>query len=91
MDYLDGNSFTAYVGIDWGNSKHDICVQAAGSTSREFDCIPHRILVAHQKPAVAGYKAVLFTLSCGETTQGQLGLGQEALCSRGWELRMMPE
>ncbi len=43
MDYLDGNSFTAYVGIDWGNSKHDICVQAAGSMSREFDCIPHQV------------------------------------------------
>src|ERR1700692_2398688 len=31
--------FTAYVGIDWADTKHDICVQAAGDTRREFGCI----------------------------------------------------
>jgi len=35
--------FTAYVGIDWADTKHDICLQAAGSDRREFDCIPHRV------------------------------------------------
>jgi len=35
--------FTAYVGIDWADSKHDICLQAAGSEQREFDCFPHRV------------------------------------------------
>lgn len=35
--------FTAYVGIDWGDTKHDICLQAAGSDRREFDCIPHQV------------------------------------------------
>jgi transposase len=35
--------FTAYVGIDWGDTKHDICLQAAGSDRREFDRIPHQV------------------------------------------------
>ena len=26
MNYLTDNAFTAYVGIDWADSKHDICV-----------------------------------------------------------------
>ncbi|MCP4949740.1 MAG: IS110 family transposase [Aestuariibacter sp.] len=43
MNYLDSNSFTAYVGIDWADSKHDICVQAAGGQQREFDCISHQV------------------------------------------------
>jgi transposase len=36
-------SFTAYVGIDWADTKHDICVQAAGDTRRQFGCIAHRV------------------------------------------------
>jgi hypothetical protein len=35
--------FTAYVGIDWADTKHDICLQAAGDDRREFDCIPHQV------------------------------------------------
>jgi transposase len=35
--------FTAHVGIDWADTKHDICLQAAGSDQREFDCIPHDV------------------------------------------------
>jgi hypothetical protein len=34
--------FTAYVGIDWADTKHDICLQAAGDTEHRFDCIPHQ-------------------------------------------------
>ena len=29
-------AFTAFVGIDWADTKHDICVQAAGSERREW-------------------------------------------------------
>jgi transposase len=36
--------FTAYVGIDWADTKHDICLQAAGDDRREFDCIAHQVL-----------------------------------------------
>jgi hypothetical protein len=35
--------FTAYVGIDWADTKHDICLQAAGDDRREFDCIAHQV------------------------------------------------
>lgn len=35
--------FTAFVGIDWADSKHDVCLQAAGSQAREFVCIPHEV------------------------------------------------
>ena len=35
--------FTAFVGIDWADTKHDICLQAAGNEQREFDCIAHQV------------------------------------------------
>lgn len=35
--------FRAFVGIDWADTKHDICVQAAGSKQRELSCIPHQV------------------------------------------------
>jgi transposase len=35
--------FTAYVGIDWADKKHDICVQPADSEAREFSVIPHKV------------------------------------------------
>jgi len=43
MNHLTDNAFTAYVGIDWADSKHDICVQATGGQQREFDCIAHQV------------------------------------------------
>lgn len=36
-------SFTAFVGIDWADKKHDVCVQPAGSEMREFSVIPHKV------------------------------------------------
>lgn len=35
--------FRAFVGIDWADTKHDICVQVAGSKQRELSCIPHQV------------------------------------------------
>jgi len=43
MTPLSNQQFTAYVGIDWADTKHDICLQAAGDIRREFDCIPHEV------------------------------------------------
>jgi transposase len=34
-------AFTVFVGIDWADAKHDVCMQAAGSSRREFSCIAH--------------------------------------------------
>ena len=34
-------SFTAFVGIDWADKKHDFCIQAAGSDQRVFGTLNH--------------------------------------------------
>jgi len=36
------SQFTAFVGIDWADAKHDVCVQAAASEQRNFDCFAHQ-------------------------------------------------
>ena len=35
--------FKAFVGLDWADKKHDICIQAAGSSEREFYQIQHTV------------------------------------------------
>ncbi len=40
--------FTAFVGLDWADKKHDICLQAAGCEDREFDCFAHRVTAIEQ-------------------------------------------
>ncbi len=42
MNPLPGSSFTAFIGMDWADTKHDVCLQAANSELREFDCFPHQ-------------------------------------------------
>jgi transposase len=37
------SQFTAFIGLDWADTKHDVCLQAAGSAQREFDCLPHQV------------------------------------------------
>jgi transposase len=43
MAALSNQQFKAFVGIDWADTKHDICLQRAGDETREFDCIPHQV------------------------------------------------
>ena len=43
MSPLSASKFTAFIGIDWADSKHDVCLQAADSKQREFDCFPHQV------------------------------------------------
>ena len=33
--------FAAFIGIDWADKKHDICLSVAGSTKRERSVVPH--------------------------------------------------
>ena len=42
MNSLITAKYTAFVGLDWADAKHDICLQAAGRDRREFDCFAHR-------------------------------------------------
>lgn len=43
MKPVPDGEFTAFIGIDWADSKHDICLQAADSEQREFDRFAHRV------------------------------------------------
>ena len=43
MNHYKHGPYTAYIGIDWADSKHDVCLQAAGSEQREFACLPHQV------------------------------------------------
>jgi transposase len=43
MKTADNKPFTAYIGIDWADTKHDICIQKAGEERREFSRISHKV------------------------------------------------
>jgi len=40
MTNINGK-FSVYIGIDWANKKHDICLQGKSDNRREFCIIPH--------------------------------------------------
>lgn len=42
------SQFTAVIGIDWADKKHDVCVQAIGSDVREFSRISHKVEKIHE-------------------------------------------
>jgi transposase len=35
-------AFAAFIGLDWADAKHDVCLQAAGAERREFLVLEHR-------------------------------------------------
>src|SRR5262245_65555787 len=41
MTQVSHDAFAAFVGIDWADAKHDICLQAAGSAKRECSQLEH--------------------------------------------------
>ncbi|WP_196251536.1 hypothetical protein [Cupriavidus necator] len=43
MAPLLNQQFKAFVGLDWADTKHDVCLQPAGKDKREFDCITHQV------------------------------------------------
>ena len=43
MNTLSNQSFTAFVGIDWADKKHDVCIQEAHCDRLEFAVIPHKV------------------------------------------------
>jgi transposase len=42
MNASSTGEFAAFVGIDWADRKHDVCLLAAGSSKRELAVLPHR-------------------------------------------------
>jgi transposase len=43
MNLSVDDRFTAYIGLDWANAKHDVCIQAADSEQCEFGVVPHQV------------------------------------------------
>ena len=43
MNTMTMQPYAAFVGIDWADTKHDVCIQAANSSRREFAVIPHKV------------------------------------------------
>ncbi len=43
MNTPSNRPFTAFIGIDWADAKHDICLQAAGDERRECSRISHKV------------------------------------------------
>ncbi len=43
MNALNKTDYVAYVGIDWADKKHDVCIQEANSDQREFVVIPNKV------------------------------------------------
>src|SRR4029453_4699954 len=41
MKHMAQEEFAAFVGLDWADAKHDICLQAAGTARREFGGLEH--------------------------------------------------
>lgn len=42
MSRLAIDEFVAFVGLDWADTKHDICLQVAGSDKRDYQVLTHR-------------------------------------------------
>jgi transposase len=42
MTRLPNEEFAAFVGIDWADAKHDVCLQAVGDDKREFMILEHK-------------------------------------------------
>src|SRR5262245_66134653 len=42
MTNVTMQEFVAFIGLDWADAKHDICLQVAGSDKREGKTLAHR-------------------------------------------------
>lgn len=43
MNATGNKPYTAFIGIDWADAKHDIYIQAVDDETREFDSISHKV------------------------------------------------
>ena len=42
MSDQEAVAYSVYVGIDWADTKHDVCIRPRDSDTREFGVIRHR-------------------------------------------------
>ena len=73
MTHVEHGEFAAFVGIDWADAKHDVCLQAAGSAKREG------LTLEHTPEAIEAWVSTLRTrfngqpvAVCLELTKGPL-------------------
>ncbi|HLF31914.1 MAG TPA: hypothetical protein VI566_12925 [Xanthomonadales bacterium] len=45
--------FAAFVGIDWADVQHDVCLQAVGSKAFEFSTLEHTPVLPARLPTAA--------------------------------------
>src|SRR5438874_340758 len=67
--------FAAFIGIDWADAKHDVCLQAADSDEREGS------VVLHRPEAIAEWAHGLVHRFGGRPVAVCLGLGKGPLVS----------
>ena len=53
MSTYRDDDFTAFIGLDWADAKHDFCLQPHGSEAREFG------MFAHQPEAIEAWARAL--------------------------------
>ena len=73
MTHVSPEAFVAFVGIDWADAKHDVCLQAAGATKREG------LPLEHTPEAIEAWVSTLRTRFNGHTHCGLPRTHQRAL------------
>jgi transposase len=68
-------AFAAFIGLDWADAKHDICLQAAGSDRREF------LVLEHSPEAIDAWVQTLRTRFHGQPVALCLELNQGPIVS----------
>jgi transposase len=68
-------AFAAFIGLDWADVKHDVCLQAAGSARREF------LVLEHSPEAIDAWVRTLRTRFNGQPIAVCLELNQGPLVS----------
>ena len=68
-------AFAAFVGLDWADTKHDVCLQAAGTAHREF------LSLAHSPEAINAWVQTLHTRFNGQPVAVCLELNKGPIVS----------
>src|SRR5262245_66479774 len=75
MKHMVQEEFAAFVGLDWADAKHAVCLQAAGTERREFGSLEH------SPEAIDGWVQTLRTRCNGQPIAVCLELKQGPIVS----------
>ena len=64
--------FAAFIGLDWADAKHDLCMQITHSEEREFSVLPHRA------DAIEAWARSLRQRFAGQPVAASVRTGQQA-------------